>query len=645
MEKDVIANLKSLGIDMINKAGSGHPGIVLSASPIIYTVYANHMNINVKDTNWINRDRFVMSAGHGSALLYATLYMCGFLTLNDLKEFRQINSKTPGHPEYGVTPGVDVSTGPLGQGIATAVGLAIGEKHLQNTLFNSDIIDYYVYALCGDGDLMEGVSYEAASLAGNLNLNNLIVLYDSNKMSLDGETNYAFTEDVCERFDAMGWFVITTRNKPSEIDKAINKAKRSGLPALIKVNTLLGEGSLLENTNKVHGKPLDNDDIKQLKAKLNIPAEDFYVNENALNFFKEKIKKRSGDKYIAWKKKYNNYINNELEGKDERINNFYNKNINFINNIPFDIPREEATRDSNHKIMNYLSEKTDLLFGGSADLSSSTKTYLDDEGNFSYNNYQGKNIWYGVREHAMGAISNGLALTGYMPFCSTFLTFSDYLKPAIRMSALMKQPVTYIFTHDAINVGEDGPTHQPIEQLSMLRSIPNFTVYRPADFKEVFGAWKAILTLKTPSALILSKAKTYNQSGTKEDNVIKGAYIVKKEKEKIDAILIATGSEVEVAVNISEELEKEGYDLRVVSMPSVELFNKQDKTYQYNILPVGTKRFFIEASNDYHLRKFVSNDKYLITLNSFGLSGKAEDVLKAFNFDKDSIKCKIKELL
>ena len=646
MDNKVIANLKTLGVDMINKAGSGHPGIVLSSAPILYTVYANHMHINIKDNNWLNRDRFVMSAGHGSALLYATLYMCGFLTLDDLKEFRQVKSKTPGHPEYKITPGVEVSTGPLGQGLATAVGMAIGEKHLASTIFNNDIIDYYIYTLCGDGDLMEGISYEAASLAGTLKLNNLIVLYDSNKISLDGETSHTFTEDILERFDALGWFVMSVKNKPFEIDRAINKAKKSGLPSLIEVKTLLGEGSILENTNKVHGKPLGMEDIKQLKEKLNMPLEEFYVDEKALHYFKEKIKNRSSNKYIAWQKKYQSYINNILNGNDIRITDFYNQDFSFLEEeVPFDVPLEEATRDSNHKVMNYISGKKECFIGGSADLASSTKTYLDDEGDFNASNYQGKNIWYGVREHAMGAISNGLALTNYLPFCSTFLTFADYLKPAIRMSALMELPVTYIFTHDSINVGEDGPTHQPIEQLAMLRSIPNFTVYRPADFNEVLGSWQAILKNKKPCALILSRGKTYNSHETKSQEVIKGAYIIKSEKKKIDGILIATGTELGLVLNIALELEKEGYDLRVVSMPSTQLFIKQDKEYQNSILPVGYKKIIVEASNDYHLRKFVSHDKYLININSFGVSAPSYDVLRALNFDKDSIKSKIKELL
>lgn len=643
-----VANLKSLGIDMINNAGSGHPGIVLSAAPILYTVYANHMNVNPKDPNWINRDRFVLSAGHGSALLYACLYMLDFITLNDLKDFRKIGSITPGHPEVGVTPGVDMSTGPLGQGFASAVGMSIGSKHLKEKFKDTDLIDYYVYVLCGDGDLMEGVSYEAASLAGTLNLDNLIVLYDSNNTSLDGSTSMTFTEDVRERFDAMGWYttLVKNGNNVNEIDRAIKRAKKSGLPSLIEVKTVLGDGSLLEGTNQTHGKPLEINDISQLKSKLGIPDIPFWVENNAVRDFREMVSSRSIEKYTTWSKEYKKCLNKKSKNKKDEIKNFFDKKITFeVENNPFEMIDEEATRDSSYRVLNFLASQTDLLFGGSADLSSSNKTYIKEGGDFSKNNYNGKNIWFGVREHAMGSILNGMALSGYLPFGSTFLTFSDYLKPAIRMSALMDLPVTYIFTHDSINVGEDGPTHEPIEQLSSLRSIPNFTVYRPADFKETLGAYNAIIAQGRPSALVLSKQKVNQLSGTSVKKVINGGYIVRKEKEKINAILIATGTEVKTCVDIASELYEEGYDIRVVSMPSIEQFMKKSKAYRYNVLPAGVKTFFVEAGCSNGLRNFVSNDKYLITVDSFGKSGKSEDVLAKMNFNHDKIKKRIKDLL
>lgn len=645
---NVINNLKSLSIDMINKAESGHPGIVLSAAPIIYTVYANHMHINPKDSNWVNRDRFVLSAGHGSALLYSCLYMLDFISLDDLKKFRQIDSITPGHPEYGVTPGVDVSTGPLGQGFASAVGMSIGSKHLKEKFKNSNLIDYYVYVLCGDGDLMEGLSYEAASLAGTLKLDNLIVLYDSNNVSLDGRTSMTFDEDVRERFDAMGWYTTLVKNGNSvnEIDRAIKRAKKSGLPSLIEVKTVIGFGSLLENTNKVHGKPLDSDDILQLKSKLGVDLKPFWTDEDAINLFKNKVFERSNLKYDEWNNDYKEYFATLSKGRKSEINKFFDREIKFsVSDNPFDLVLEESTRDSFSRVLNFFADKTDLLFGGSADLFSSTKTYIENGGDFGKDNYAGANIWFGVREHAMGSILNGIALSGYLPFGSTFLAFSDYLMPAIRMSALMDLPVTYVFTHDSINASSDGPTHEPINQLSNLRSIPNFTVYRPADFKETLGVLSAIIMLKKPSAVILSRQGIGQLSNTSPKKIINGAYVVRKEKDKLNGILIATGSEVETCVRIAEDLYKEGFDLRVVSMPSMELFLKKPKSYRYNILPVGVKTFFVEAGSASGLRQFVSNDKYLICLNSFGKSGKTEDVLKKMNFSYDKIKKRIKDLL
>jgi len=641
MENNIIANIKSLGIDMINKAGSGHPGIVLSAATIMYTLYAKHMNVNPRDTNWINRDRFIMSAGHGSALLYSTLYMAGFISLGDLKNFRMLDSRTPGHPEYGVTPGVEMSTGPLGQGFASAVGFAIAEKKLKSEY--PELIDYYTYVLCSDGDLMEGISYEAASLAGHLKLDNLIVLYDSNNISLDGNINYTFTENVRERFESLGWYTILVKNnRVSDIDRAINKAKKIGLPTLIEVKTILGEGTSLENTNKVHGKPLSKEDVLNLKEKLNINNECFYVNEEAVKEFRKQISDRTEIKYRNWTKKYNEYVleNNNL------LEKFINKDYEFdITVNDFDIYKKEQVRDANYRIMNLIANKTNILFGGSSDLSSSCKTYLDGKGDFSNFNYNGQNIWFGVREHSMGAILNGLALSGFMPFGSTFLVFSDYVKPAIRMSALMDLPVTYVFTHDSITVGEDGPTHEPIEQLSNLRAIPNLTVYRPADAKEVLGCWKCIFERKKPSSLIISRNETYTLEGTDPEKVKFGAYVILKEKEKLDAILLASGSEVEVALMAALQLNKEGKNIRVVSMPSLELFKAMDLRYKNEVLPVGKKVIVIEAGCSHELRDLVSNGKYLITLNEFGYSGKREHVLQKMNFNINQIIDRIRKLL
>ena len=542
----LVANIRGLGIDMINQAKSGHPGIVLGAAPILYTLYKNHMNINTLDSNWVNRDRFVMSAGHGSALLYSVLFMCGYgLTVDDLKQFRHLNSKTPGHPEVGMTPGVDCSTGPLGQGVANAVGIALGEKILKERYRinnTKSLVDYRVYALAGDGDLMEGVAYEACSLAGTLKLNNLIILYDSNDVSLDGPTAKTFNENVRARFEAMGWctYLVKDGNKMGDIDKALNKAKKCGKPALIEVKTKIGFGSLLEGTNTVHGKPLEANDIAQLKTKLGLPNEPFFVNDEQMAKLRSHIAGRVNAKYMQWNANYQEYV--RLCNGDNTIANYlftnkFNYDL-FSLNWTFPENMKQALRDTNSIFIQYLNQNIKTISGGSADLGSTTKTYMSDMTDVSASNYSGNNIWFGVREHAMGAILNGMALTNLKPYGSTFLSFADYLKPAMRMSALMKLPVTYIFTHDSITVGPDGPTHQPIEQLSSLRSIPNFNVYRPADSKEIVGCYQAIFNSNKPSALVLSRNEVSMLKSTSMENTLKGAYIVRKEINKLHLLKI-----------------------------------------------------------------------------------------------------------
>lgn len=644
MDKRIIANIKSLGIDMIDNAGSGHPGIVLGAASILTTLYKDHMIINPNDPSWLNRDRFVMSAGHGSALLYSVLFMSGYnLELDDLKSFRKLGSKTPGHPEYGITPGVDCSTGPLGQGIANAVGMAIAEKKLKamNSVFN-----YRIYCLCGDGDMMEGISHEAASLAGTLKLNNLIVLYDSNSVTLDHKTDITFDENVANRFVSYGWNVEVIKNGEDikSISKAIGKAKNSTKPTLIKVNTIIGLGSLLEGTNEIHGKCLAIDDISQLKRNLEISEQPFYVDLDALNEMRKQISNRSLEKYNRWTKEFKNLLS-----IDEDMNKFINhrENFNLLNyNFNFDENLNEGTRITNHKIMNVIANHIQAFVGGSADLSSSTKTYLDNGGKFSSNNYSGKNIYFGVREHAMGAIANGLALSGFRPFVSTFLVFSDYLKPAMRMSALMNLPVSYIFSHDSITVGQDGPTHQPIEHLAMLRTIPNFDVYRPADANEIIGSWNTILSKDTPNALILTRGNVPLLTVTKSEDVTKGAYIVRKEQDRLYSIIIATGSEVNVAIKIAREIYQQyKVDIRVVSMPNMQEFLKQPLEYREKILPKGYRNIVIEAGSNALWHQFVYNENYLITINNFGVSASTEDTLKSMNFDYDSIKERVIKLL
>lgn len=657
IDKKIIDVIKCLGIDMIDKANSGHPGIVLSAAPIIYTLYAKHINVNPKDDKWLNRDRFILSAGHGSALLYSTLYMAGFdISLDDLKKFRQLGSKTPGHPEINVTPGVDMSTGPLGQGFASSIGMAIAEKYLKSTYntkinnTNYEIFNHKIYVLCGDGDLMEGVSYEAASLAGTLKLDNLIVLYDSNDTSLDGKTSNTFTENVINRFNSMNWNTILVKNGENvdEIDKAITQAKKSDKPTLIEIKTTLGKGSLLEGSHKTHGSPLSSDDIEQLKNKMGIRNIPFTPSDDAVSEFRNMMGSRVNSIYDKWNDMYREYI--DLVDNDIRHDfNILNSEISKLNlnDLPkhFDNNLDEALRVTNGKILNEISKNNKLLIGGSADLSSSTKTYIENGGEFSKDNYKGKNIMFGVREHAMGAILNGISLYNIRTFGSTFLSFSDYLKPAIRMSALMNLPVIYIFTHDSINIGEDGPTHQPVEHLTMLRSIPNLNVYRPSDAKELVGCITQLNQTNSPSCLVLSRNNVKLQENSNSKKVELGAYIIRKEKGKLNGIIISTGSDVETSIKIAEELNNENIGIRVVSMPSTNLFFKQSSEYQNEVLPVGIKKIIIESSNTIGLEQLVYGSKYLINVNNFGTSGKKEDVLKNMCFDYETIKDKVENLL
>lgn len=653
MDERIINNIKSLAVEMINKANSGHTGIVLSAAPIIYTLYSRHIMIDQKNPNWLNRDRFIMSAGHGSALLYATLYYAGFnLTIDDLKNFRQIHSKTPGHPEVGVTEGVDMSTGPLGQGIATSVGMALAskinyEKYIVPKMGKIEdgehLFDNKIYVLCGDGDLMEGVSYEACSLAGSLNLDNLIVLYDSNNISLDGDTSNTFTESLIDRFKAMGWYtdLVKDGNDISLIDKAIEKAKSALSPAFIEIKTIIGKDTSYEGTNAIHGKPLSKEEVDNLKQKLNIPLEEFYVDNEAMYHFRKMITDRSSSK--EWMNNYQRYadlyLNNEVNYLEEM------PKINLLN-LEFNNNDAKATRDLNHIVMQEISKILPNFIGGSADLRSSTKAFLDGENDIKDSHYNGKNIWFGVREHAMGSILNGLALSNFRPFGSTFLTFSDYLKPAIRMSSLMNLPVTYIFSHDSISVGEDGPTHEPIEQLSSLRMIPNLDVFRPCDINELLGSWNVILNKQNPSALILSK-DAHEPLITSDKNLVsKGAYIVRKETNRLNGIIISTGVDVHTAYKLANELYNEcNLDIRVISMPSLEIFKKQSKEYYNELFPLGYKVIVIESASSMPWHQFVYNENYLITLDNFGLSGKPNDVLKEFNFDYETIKRRVQKLL
>jgi len=651
IDEKIISSIRSLGIDMIHEAESGHPGIVLGAAPILYRLYAKHLKVNPKDPNWLDRDRFVLSAGHGSALLYATLFLAGYnIKLGDLKAFRQLNSKTPGHPEYGVTPGVDLSTGPLGQGIGASVGMAIGEEYLRNYFIKEGkpILNHYTYVFCGDGDLMEGISYEAISLAGTLKLNKLIMIYDSNQICLDGEVDQTMTENIPGRFHAMNWNVLIVEDGEdlNAFDMAIEKAKLSiDKPNLIIVNTVIGKYSKLQGTNKVHGKPLSDDDIYTIKEKMGVRGIPFVVSGDAAQSFQEMISQRVNpiyEEYQKIKETFDDSLKQKLERLEEK--NTVLEDLKVSYEKP-DTGSEEI-RITGEKILNFLAKRNPFLIGGSADVASSTKTYLEDLKDFSFQNRLGRNIRFGVREHAMGAILNGLSLSGLRPFGSTFLAFSDYLKPAIRMAALQNLPVTYIFTHDTFKLGEDGPTHQPIEQLISLRAIPNLEVIRPADANEVIGTYKYVMSKREgPSAVILGKNQSQIQETTSIKDVQKGAYIVKKERKNLGAVLISSGEELQIAIEAAKKLEGKGYDIRVISMPSIELYQKQPMKYKESLLPLGVKTFVIEASSSYSWYEFVYNRKYLITIDQFGKSGKRDELEREFSFDIESVVKQIEDLL
>ncbi len=649
-EEKIINQIRSLGIDMISEAKSGHPGIVLGAAPIIYTLYAKHLNIDIDNPNYYNRDRFILSSGHGSALLYATLFMAGFdLELDDLKNFRQINSKTPGHPELGITPGVDMTTGPLGQGFATAVGIAIAEKYLEARYnkFSKNLFNFNTYVLCGDGDLEEGISYEAASLAGTLELNKLIVLYDSNDTQLDSKTDIVFTEDIKMRFEACNWNYIKVSDGEdyNAISKAIDDAKKSLKPTIIEVKTQIGKYSKNEGTNLVHGGPLDALDITNIKQKLNLRDVNFNITNDTIEDFQSMITKRCTNLSSKFDKQLNK-LNDDIKDEILYLMNT-DKKLDFKDLI-YDEPenKEESPRVTSGKVLNELVKLNQSIIGGSADLFKSTNTLIEKEDIFSPKNYEARNIYFGLREHAMGAILNGIALLGFRPYGSTFLVFSNYMMPAIRMAAMLKLPITYIFTHDSISLGEDGPTHQPIEQLAQLRVIPNLEVFRPCDANEVIGVYKTIMKKKnSPAVISLSKNELPILEETNSNEVEKGGYIVKNNIRKLDGIIISSGEEVHLAIEVAKRLYIKGFDIRVVSMPSIKRFIENDKDYIENILPVGIKKIVIEASSQMPWNELVFNKKYLITLDTFGKSGKKDDVYKEFGFDIDTLEEKVEELL
>jgi transketolase len=637
--------IRFLAIDAVQKANSGHPGLPLGAAATAYTLFSRHLKFNAADPAWADRDRFVLSAGHGSMLIYALLYLTGYaVTLDDLEKFRQFGSITPGHPELHHTPGIEVTTGPLGQGVGNAVGLAIAEAHLAAT-YNREqtIVDHYTYCLAGDGDLMEGVSGEASSLAGHLGLGKLIVLYDDNKISLAAPTSITFTEDVCARYAAYGWHTQNVAaddgNDVAALDAALNAAKADPRPSLIAVHTIIGFGSPKAGTFGAHGEPLGADNVKKTKDALGWPAEPaFYVPDGVLAWWRD-VGARGAAVEAAWKTTYAAWKsqNGALAAQLERSE---------TGTPPAQLPwptfdaenGSVATRDAGGTVMNAIAKDLPELIGGSADLDPSTKTYLKGFGDFQPGSYEGRNVHFGVREHAMGAIANGLsAHGGILPFTATFFNFVDYMKPAVRLAALNRSKIVFVFTHDSVFLGEDGPTHQPIEQLASMRAVPNLTTIRPADSLETLEAWKFAIAHDGPTTIVLSRQKL-PYLGDRNAAVSSGGYVIAGGDTKPDVILIATGSEVSLAIDAAKLLESDGTATRVVSLPSFELFERQSPEYRESVLPSDVSaRVSIEAASTFGWHRFVGDRGIALGLDHFGASAPASVLAKAFHFTPQDV--------
>ena len=648
-----IATIRSLCIDTINKANSGHPGMALGSAPAIYTLFTKHLVATPLESKWFNRDRFVLSSGHASALLYSMLHLCGYkVSMDDLKRFRQIDSLTPGHPEYGWTDGVDATSGPLGQGISQAVGMAMAEQMVNKLYsFGDDVCNHYTYALCGDGCLQEGISQEAISLAGHLKLNKFILLYDANQVTLDGALDLSFSEQVKNRFLASEWDVLEVAdgNDIDAIDEAISKAKKSKeKPTMIMIHTIIGFGSAKQGTNKVHGNPLGAEDGKAAKLSYGFDHDDFFVPEEVYDLFKNTFGAR-GEKAL---KAYNDKLAALAEDKKtkDEYNRFMSLNgVDVDRYLPGVYPNFEegsakSTRVASGQALNYLMLSMPNLFGGSADVAGSVMTKLDNGINFDANHREGHNINWGIREFAMASAQNGMLLHGGVrSYVGAFFVFSDYMKPAIRMAALSHVPAIYLLSHDSIAVGEDGPTHQPIEQAAMLRSIPNVDLIRPCDERETYGAWFAALQSKNhPTALILSRQNLPLLAGSNGDLLKKGAYVVSKENKKADFVLVASGSEVSLAVDAQKVLLEKGIDVRVVSMPCWSYFDRQDADYKNSVINLPkSKVVSIEMLSTFGWAKYADTN---IGLDTFGASAPAKDVIKKFNFTADYVASVVENL-
>ena len=658
MSQKSVNAIKVLGVDAINKAKSGHPGVVMGAAPMAYSLFTKHLRVNPKKTDWINRDRFVLSAGHGSMLLYSLLHLSGFedVSLEEVKNFRQWGSKTPGHPEFGHTKGIDATTGPLGQGISTAVGMALAERYLA-AKYNKEgyeLFDHYTYVICGDGDIMEGVASEASSFAAVQKLNKLVVLYDSNDICLDGETKDAFSENVRARYEAYGWNTILVEggSDVEAVNAAIEQAKKSDKPTLIEVKTIIGAGSPnRQGTNGVHGAPLGDEETVLFRKEIGWENEPFDIPADVYADFKANVADRGESEYAKWEKLYADYkaaypeLAKELEEvlSREDISRLSKESFSFKN-----VGEAQATRNSSQDAINSVAAVLPTFFGGSADLSHSNMTFIKGDNLQDDAHRTERNVQFGVREFAMATVLNGLMLHGGVRvFGGTFFVFSDYLKGALRLSALQNLPVTYVFTHDSIAVGEDGPTHEPIEHLASLRTIPNTYVFRPADATETQAAW--YLSQKTndrPTSIVLTRQNLPILENSSFEKVAKGAYVVYETSADFDTILIATGSEVALAIDVARKLEKDGSKVRVVSMPSVELFEEQSKEYKEELLPLNIRRrVSLEMGNSALWYKYVGLDGLAIGIDKFGASAPANKVIEEYGFTVEAVVEKIKNEL
>lgn len=648
-----INTIRLLSVEMIQKANSGHPGLPLGASPMTFTLFNDIMHFSPKHSDWINRDRFILSAGHGSAMLYSLLHLFGFgITVDDLKGFRQYNSLTPGHPEYLHTKGIDATTGPLGQGLSMAVGMAIAQEYMasQFNTENHKIFDNYTYTIVGDGCLQEGITNEASSIAGSLKLSKLICLYDSNNITIEGDTKNIFSENVRARYEALGWdtYFVEDGNDIEKIRETIELAKTTDKPSFIEIKTKIGYGSVVEGSAKAHGAPIGAENIPSLKEKLGLDfTEEFYIPQEVKELFAQSTSEK--EKYYSeWESMFEDYKHTHKDLYD-KLMKFLSKEIDeeYLTSKEFtSFEKDDATRSYSHVLLNRLKDKQLNIVGGSADLAPSNKTFMDGLDVFTQTNRSGRNIQFGVREHAMAAITNGISLYGgLIPYCATFMIFSDYLKPAMRLSSLMKRQVLYILTHDSIGVGEDGPTHEPIEQLAMLRTIPNLNTIRPADGFETSMAYKIALENKeTPTALVLSRQKLVNLKETNEQ-ALKGGYILKKQ-ESPDLVIIATGSEVKLALDACEALEKEGVKAQVVSMMCQEIFDKQDQEYKDSVIPKNVeKRVSIECLSTYGWQKYTGLNGLNIGIDEFGMSAPGSKIMDHFGFTAEKIVEKIKQYL